>query len=108
VFDAASIEVLIGRLQRVLAAITADPGQLLSSLDLLDAADHVRLDEIGNRDALTAPMDPLSIPVVFAQQVARVPDLSALVCGERSLTYRELDEASNRLAHYLTGLGAGP
>ncbi|MGD2314830.1 amino acid adenylation domain-containing protein, partial [Mycolicibacterium nivoides] len=108
VFDTASIEVLIGRLQRVLTAITADPGQLLSTLDLLDAADHVRLDEIGNRDALTAPMDPLSIPVVFAQQVARVPDLSALVCGGRSWTYRELDEASNRLAHWLTGLGAGP
>ncbi len=41
VFDTASIEVLIGRLQRVLTAITADPGQLLSTLDLLDAADHV-------------------------------------------------------------------
>ncbi|MFV8162156.1 amino acid adenylation domain-containing protein [Mycobacterium sp. 134] len=108
VFDTGSIEVLIGRLQRVLAAITADPGQLLSTLDLLDAADHVRLDEIGNRGVLTAPMDPLSIPVVFAQQVARVPDVSALVCGERSWTYRELDEASNRLAHWLTGVGAGP
>ncbi|QRY48438.1 amino acid adenylation domain-containing protein [Mycolicibacterium boenickei] len=108
VFDTGTIEVLIGRLQRVLAAITADPGQLLSTLDLLDEADHVRLDEIGNRGVLTTPMDQPSIPAVFAQQVARVPDLSALVCGGRSWTYRELDEASNRLAHYLTGLGAGP
>ncbi len=50
----------------------------------------------------------VSIPVVFAEQVARDPGAVALVCGDRSWTYRELDEASNRLAHWLTGLGAGP
>ena len=55
VFDAASIETLIERLQRVLAAMTADPGRRLSSLDLLDAAEHARLDEWGNRAVLTPP-----------------------------------------------------
>ena len=44
VFDAASIEALIERWQRVLAAMTADPTRRLSSMDLLDAADHARLD----------------------------------------------------------------
>ena len=47
VFDAASIEALIGRLERVLEAVTADPTRRLSSVDLLDAAEHARLDEIG-------------------------------------------------------------
>ena len=37
VFDAASIEALIERLQRVLVAMTADPTRRLSSVDLLDA-----------------------------------------------------------------------
>ena len=55
VFDAASIEVLIERLQRVLVAVTADPSRLLSSVDVLDAGEHARLDEIGNRAVLTAP-----------------------------------------------------
>ena len=50
----------------------------------------------------------MSIPVVFAAQVARTPEAVALVCGDRSLTYRELDEAANRLAHLLAGRGAGP
>jgi amino acid adenylation domain-containing protein len=50
----------------------------------------------------------LSIPVLFAEQVARVPDAVALSFDGRSMTYRELDEASNRLAHLLVGLGAGP
>ena len=45
VFDAASIEALIERLQRVLVAMTADPARRLSSMDLLDAGEHARLDE---------------------------------------------------------------
>ena len=55
VFDAESIETLIGRLQRVLMAMTADPGRRLSSIDLLDAGEHARLDELGNRAVLTQP-----------------------------------------------------
>ena len=47
VFDAASIEALIERLERVLVAMTADPTRRLSSMDLLDAGEHARLDGIG-------------------------------------------------------------
>src|SRR4029077_10765621 len=54
-FDAASIQTLIERLERVLVAATADPTQRLSSIDLLDADEHLRLDEIGNRAVLTQP-----------------------------------------------------
>ena len=88
--------------------MTADPRRSLSSVDLLDAGEHARLDEIGNRAVLTEPAMAVSIPVLFAAQVARAPEAVALVCGERSWTYREVDEASNRLAHLLTGYGAGP
>ena len=45
VFDATSIEALITRLRRVLVAMTTDPGRRLSSMDLLDADEHARLDE---------------------------------------------------------------
>ena len=44
VFDAASIEALIERLERVLVAMTADPPGQLSSVDLLDEDEHARLD----------------------------------------------------------------
>ncbi|BBZ69419.1 hypothetical protein MPRS_05120 [Mycobacterium paraseoulense] len=109
VFDADSIETLVGRLQRVLAAMTTDPGRAVSSVDLLDAAEHARVDEIGNRAALTAPVAaPASIPEAFAAQVARTPHAPALGGGQLSWTYRELDEASNRLAHLLISEGAGP
>ena len=51
---------------------------------------------------------PVSIPVLFAAQVARTPEAVAMSCGGRSWTYRELEEAANRLAHLLAGQGAGP
>ena len=55
VFDAASIQALIERLERVLVAMTADPTRRLSSMDLLDAGEHARLDGWGNRAVLTQP-----------------------------------------------------
>ncbi|WP_155762886.1 non-ribosomal peptide synthetase, partial [Mycobacterium colombiense] len=110
VFDAATIETLIARLQRVLTAMTADPAHLLSSVDLLDEAERVRLKELGNNDVLTGSTSgsASSVPELFATQVAAAPDAVALVCDGLSVTYRELDEASNRLAHCLAERGAGP
>ena len=46
--------------------------------------------------------------MLFAAQVARAPEAVAMSCGGRSMTYRELEEAANRLAHLLAGQGAGP
>ena len=89
--------------------MTADLTRRLSSLDLLDEGEHARLDGWGNRAVLTQPAStPVSVPVLFAAQVARAPEAVAISCGGRSMTYRELDEASNRLAHLLAGQGAGP
>ena len=109
VFDTASIEALIERLQRVVVAMTADPTRRLSSIDVLDEAEHARLDEIGNRAVLSQPASAaVSVPVVFAAQVARAPEAVAISFEGRSLRYRDLDEAANRLAHLLAGRGVGP
>jgi amino acid adenylation domain-containing protein len=105
-FDASD---LAQRLQRVLAAMAADPARRLSSADLLDGDEHARLDGWGNRAVLTQPATaPVSIPALFAAQVARAPEAVAISCRENSWTYRELDEAANRLAHLLAGQGVGP
>ena len=109
VFDAASIQTLIERLQRVLVAMTADPTRRVVVDDVLDEAEHARLDGWGNRAVLTQPAPPsVSIPALFAAQVARAPEAVALTFEGRSMTYRELDEAANRLAHLLAGHGVGP
>ncbi|WP_156744940.1 non-ribosomal peptide synthetase, partial [Mycobacterium sp. 852014-52450_SCH5900713] len=108
VFDVASIETLIERLRRVLTAMTADPIRRLSSVDVLDAGEHTDLDQWGNRAVLAEPVSTLaSIPAVFAEQVARAPEAVALSYEQGSWTYREVDEAANRLAHLLVGQGVG-
>ncbi|MEB4207467.1 non-ribosomal peptide synthetase, partial [Mycobacterium sp. 94-17] len=105
-FDVAD---LAGQLTRVLVAMTADPGRRLSSIDALGANEHARLDDWGNRAVLArrAPA-PVSIPALFATQVARTPEAVAICCGGRCTTYLELDESANRLAHLLDGHGVGP
>ncbi len=79
VFDAATIEALIGRLEKVLVAMTTDTAQRLSSMDLLDTAERDRLDRWGNHAVLTQPSPAaVSIPMAFAAAVARTPEAVAL------------------------------
>ena len=108
-FSNSDVSDLARRLGRVLAAMTADPGRLLSSMDVLDEDDHARLQGWGNQAGLAAPVGArVSIPEAFAAQAARVPDAVAVTFEGASLTYRELDEASNRLAQLLAARGVGP
>ncbi|BBZ28128.1 hypothetical protein MMAD_24230 [Mycolicibacterium madagascariense] len=108
VFDADTVRELVGRLERMLVAMTADPQRRLSSVDLLDEVERARLDRWGNRAVLDRPVAKASVVGLFAGQVAARGDAVALTCAGRSLTYRELDEASNRLARVLVERGAGP
>ncbi|OBK40968.1 hypothetical protein A5658_19550 [Mycobacterium sp. 1245111.1] len=97
------------RLERLLGALAADPGRRLSSIRLLDDDEQAGLDRWGNRAVLTepAPVSP-SIPAMFAAQVSRVPDAVAISDTARSWTYREVDQAAERLAQRLTHGGVGP
>ncbi|MDT5101960.1 MAG: glycopeptidolipid biosynthesis protein, partial [Mycobacterium sp.] len=89
--------------------MTAGAARRLLSIDLLDGGEHAQLDEWGNRAVLTRPTRvSKSIPALFAEQVALAPEALALTFDGRSMTYRELDEAANRLAHMLVRQGAGP
>ena len=110
VFDAASIEMLIERLERVLVAMTADPARRVSSIDVLDEAEHARLDQVSNRAVLTQPVPACRCRFrrcSLRRWRARRRRWRSR-CGDRSMTYRELDEAANRLAHMLVDHGVGP
>ena len=45
---------------------------------------------------------------LFEEQAQRRPDAAAVISGTQSVTYKELNERSNRFAHYLRGLNVGP
>lgn len=109
VFDAGSIETLVGRLLRVLIAVAEDPGRAVSSIDVLDHHERELLDRWGNRAVLIAPgKTSSSIPEMLAERITRTPDALAVQDGDVAMTYRELDAASSRLGHRLTEFGAGP
>jgi 3-oxocholest-4-en-26-oate---CoA ligase len=50
----------------------------------------------------------LNIADLFEHAADAVPDRIAVICGDRQVTFRELDQRTNRLAHHLAGLGVGP
>ncbi|MEB4212393.1 amino acid adenylation domain-containing protein, partial [Mycobacterium sp. 94-17] len=92
---------------RILQAMVGDPGRRLSSVGVLDGGEVARLDEFGQVAVLGESSVLVSVPGLWAGQVARTPLGVALVCGGRSWTYGEVDEASDRLARVLVGRGVG-
>ncbi len=50
----------------------------------------------------------LNLADLFEHAADAFGDRVAVICGDKQVTYRELDERSNRLAHHLAGLGTGP
>ncbi|HEX8695423.1 MAG TPA: non-ribosomal peptide synthase/polyketide synthase, partial [Longimicrobium sp.] len=105
-FDAATAGRLARHLARLLEQAAADPDARLSELELLDEDERRRALEAWG--AAPAEFPAQAVHRRFEAQAARTPDAPAVTCGERTLTYRELDERSNRLAHRLRGLGVAP
>ncbi len=50
----------------------------------------------------------LNIADLFEHAADAVPYRIAVACGDRQVTFRELDQRTNQLAHHLAGLGVGP
>ncbi|MFZ6180955.1 non-ribosomal peptide synthase/polyketide synthase [Nannocystis pusilla] len=104
--DAGAVERLASHLQVLVQDGVLHPDKRLSQLDLLTAAEHAKL-AAWNDTAAAGPADRCTHEL-FAAQARRTPTAVALVFGEQRLTYQELDERSNQLAHHLRGLGVGP
>ena len=94
------------RLQQVFVAMTADPTRPLSSMDLLDRDERDLVLSAWSGAGVGAPLGVA--PQLLAAAVAADPDAVAVVDGARSLSYRELDEWSTRLARALIEAGVGP
>lgn len=105
-FDSASVQVLADRVVRVLESLVADPGARVSSVDVL--SDRERHQLLVEWNDTSAEVEKTTLLGLFTTQVARTPDAVALVCGEKSMTYAELDKRAGRLADHLITHGAGP
>ena len=97
---------LAGRLVRVLAAVAADPGIRAGQVEVVSPAERQLL--LGRWNDTAAGVPAVTLPELFAAQAARTPDAVAVIAGDVSLSYRELNAAANRMARVLVRQGAGP
>ncbi len=104
-FEAATIERMARHFELLLAGIAANPQQRLSELPLLTVAEQQALAE-WNETEREYP-DHGCIHELFAKQAALQPEATALVFADQEISYRELDERANQLAHYLRARGVG-
>ncbi len=106
-FDAGTIERMVGHYKTLLGAVVEDPERPLASFPLLTDAERQQLLDGWNRTALTTQADRYAHELVEAW-AARQPDAPAVVFEEQTLSYGELNRRANQLAHHLRGLGVGP
>ncbi|MFI9324912.1 amino acid adenylation domain-containing protein [Kitasatospora aureofaciens] len=106
-FDAETIERIAGHLGTLLAAIAEDPNRPVSAVPMLMPGELERV--TGEWSGVPGlPARPGTIHELVAAQAARTPHAPAVTFGDESLSYQELDQAANQLAHHLTAHGAGP
>ncbi|MGY6501051.1 MAG: MupA/Atu3671 family FMN-dependent luciferase-like monooxygenase [Acidimicrobiales bacterium] len=104
--DRGDAELLVSCITAVLANID-DASARVGDIDLLDSRLRTRVLEDWN-DTVVELTGPGCLHRLVEEQVDRAPEVTAVVFEEQSITYRELDERANRLAHHLISLGTGP
>ncbi len=104
-YDRATLAALAERLRIILANLVADPGRPVGRVPLVDARELERA--LVEWDAPREPVPAAAAHQLFEEQAARRPDATAVVCGDQSITYAELNARANRLARHLRGLGVG-
>ncbi len=106
-FDAATIVRMAGHWQALLAGIVAEPGQRISDLSMLAQTERQVILHDWNATAADYPLST-SVQQLIEAQVVKTPDAPALVFGNQTLSYAQLNARANQLAHKLIGLGVGP
>ncbi|NGN63417.1 amino acid adenylation domain-containing protein [Streptomyces sp. A7024] len=102
-FDRETVEAVGTRFVRVLEQVVADPGVRVADVDVLSAGERQRL-VVEMNDTAEPTLDDGLVAAV-RRHVAATPEALAVIGEDESLSYRELDARSSRLAHWLVDRG---
>jgi amino acid adenylation domain-containing protein len=102
-----TIEELAAQYRTLLESVSVQPQAAIARLNILPAEQRDWLLVEVNQTAAPYP-DQASIQQLFAEQVMRTPLATAVIHGAEEVSYRELNERANQLAHQLIALGVGP
>ncbi|WP_408890052.1 amino acid adenylation domain-containing protein [Myxococcus faecalis] len=106
-FDATTIERMLGHFQTLLASAVQHPGVSITALPLLTDAERQQLLVDWNATSTDFPRHQ-SIHQLFSEQARATPEAIALHFGEEVLTYAQLEARANQLAWHLQSFGVRP
>ncbi|MFD5826748.1 amino acid adenylation domain-containing protein [Lentzea sp. NPDC060358] len=101
-YDRATAEAVVTRFARLLTAVVANPGQPLSTVDVLDADELRTVTRVWSSSGPSRHRD-VTLPDLVANGK---PDAVAVIDDHEAITYAELQARANRLAHRLAAQGA--
>ncbi|UJW29857.1 amino acid adenylation domain-containing protein [Saccharothrix sp. AJ9571] len=105
-FDRTTVESLIARLTRLLDQSLVAPDQRIGQVEILAGDERASL--LAGWNDTTVGTEPDTLVALLEAQVRRTPDAAAVMFGDTTLTYAQVNAAANRLARYLAGRGIGP
>lgn len=105
-FDRATAGRLLGHYVSLLDAAVARPDEPVARLPYLSVTERTRILDEFNRTEAPFPRDA-TVHELFEEQVLRNSDARAVTIEGQHLTYRELNERANKLAHRLRSCGVG-
>jgi amino acid adenylation domain-containing protein len=107
IFAETTIQRMLAHFENLFRSIVDHPEQRLSQLSLMNEPERRQLLTEWNATEAEYIKDR-TVAELFEEQVARTPEAMAVVLQGESLTYKELNERANQLAHFLRTLGIGP
>ncbi|WP_241392682.1 non-ribosomal peptide synthetase [Rippkaea orientalis] len=103
-FTSASIAQVAEQMRTLLTAIAQDLDQSLGDLPLMSSIEQNRVIFEWNQTQASYPKE-FCLHQLFEAQVNRTPDATAIIFVDQQITYRQLNEQANQLAHHLRGVG---
>ncbi|OJW54632.1 MAG: hypothetical protein BGO67_05225 [Alphaproteobacteria bacterium 41-28] len=106
-FEEETIKRFSSHFEEIIKAILNNPDHLIQTLPMLTSSEKQQLLVEWNDTKASYPKNK-TIQQLFEEQVKKSPDNVAVVYKDQELTYKELNEKANQLAHYLRSLGVEP
>lgn len=99
-FDRDSIDRMVNHFREMLSKVLDSPKDIIEEIDYIGKEEKDELLYKFNDTSLSYPKDK-TIVDLFKEQVRKTPNRIAVVFGDKQVTYKELDNKSNQIAHYL-------
>nr|ALT22083.1 nonribosomal peptide synthetase [Anabaena sp. XPORK15F] len=106
-FEDATITRMLRHFENILTSVLANPQQQINQINLLTAAEKNQLLLEWNDTKVEYSQDKC-IHQLLEEQAIKTPDAIAVIFENQQLTYQELNQKANQLAHYLQELGVKP